>query len=301
MERTIENGIDDLDRVMSDRRINSTAKIVYRYLWIKAGRKPAWIAVGLAEIADKAGRRPSHAGRWLKQLAEIDLIAVGPRTHSAGALRIHLFVFRPCPGQKQVLPDPKDPQMLLPLDGETREADGGRQSVAESANREGKNGAGRQNVHAVFAEQNPRDGPDSSPELSLTQQFLKLSGDSRPPPASAKNCRADIRYRNQYPNQDIDIGTKALTQGTIEKMIRRELPDPALQVTPVAKMALAVTNGDLDWEDIKRAIDNAKQHVLTAEDGTTAVHYFLGAVIKHVFPEHGLNWKRYGRNSRQPA
>jgi len=100
---------DPLDILFADQRIGPAAKLVFTVLWRYAGSAPGRVCITAARLGEKVGGSPRAAWHYLDSLQCNDLIRVGERTRCGS---IEIFIWHPCPGNREATPDP---QQRLPL------------------------------------------------------------------------------------------------------------------------------------------------------------------------------------------
>ncbi len=107
-----EEGIhayDPLDTLLADQMLGPAAKLAFCVLWKLSECRPGRLCFTAAQLGARLGGSPRAAWDWLESLQKNDLIRIGERTRRGS---IEVFVFHPCPGNREATPDP---QLRLPL------------------------------------------------------------------------------------------------------------------------------------------------------------------------------------------
>jgi len=125
--------------------------------------------------------------------------------------------------------------------------------------------------------------------MSLLQEFTAATGRPQQQRTVTHPPPTDIRYRNRDPNQISDIG-KFKSEKLFEKAVFEALGDLNLRSAPLGKVARALADEAIQWEDVARAASNARQCVLDGKCPHPWV-YFVGA-MKRKFEEIGRPWKK---------
>jgi hypothetical protein len=266
-------------------------------LWELAGGVPAWVMVTRAEFSEELGCDGNNLSRWLRALARADLVAIGPRARSGASTQQHVYVYRPCPGQTIDPAERPDPQLSLPFG----DPSGGDQTRGESPIGD-PNGDSSDQTRGESPDGAPRRnreiGPRASPQLSLRQEFEAAVGvQQRPPPRGALSQRQILDLypdRNLRPRSVGDPKADALTIEGLAQTLHQRAGDPELQLFPKLKVARAVIDGEIRWEDALRPIEWARRKHLELKGTEREVPFWrlLVGAWKRMFFEHGIPWKR---------
>jgi len=267
--------------VLEHRSLRGEAKLLWLWLWEQAGFRPNTLAVNAAAAAAALGGSERAARRWIESLEAARLIEI---VHRAPGV-ITLYVQRP--GAPAVVrPDPQ-PDLFPEIEPEPADDDpvAGRILPAVMAPK----------PPAVLAPKPPSppdaQRPPDAPQIPLGQQVRALLGSEKPAAAPAKTAEADIRYL--YPNQSaISAQDQNRRSRHWERAICEDLQDDRVTAGVVAKVAAKLADESLQWEDVRRAILNARK--AQAAGKCERGRYFVGA-MKRLFTERGLQWSRRPR------
>jgi len=289
-----------------DRRPRAAAARAFGWIWLRCRAKVTeGFRFYLPDLAARFGKKIETAQGWLNELQKMELVHVRNRTIQARVPEgwVTADVYHPNPELRN---DPLrvDPQRWLP--GWEMDEPGAPPIVAPCSfvNIPGKFPESSRKVPGTFRE-NPGKFPQRPSEDAIREamgsgqmlmgQGLRLllgrqESPRGPPPQRVKRVAApDIRYqKSETRNFDIDIGKCG--QKAFENQICRELGDPDLEAVPLRKVAEKLAEGELDWKDVQRVIDNARQTFRKGKVPAAWI-YFVGAMRK-LFEEHGWRWRR---------
>ncbi len=286
--------------------IGAASARAFSSIWLRCqARVTECLRLYLPDLAKEFGKKIEAAKGWLDRLEAAGVLLVRNRELSGRPPEgwIILDVYHPNPELREV-PDRIDPQRRF---GFMEEHEPEASPIATPAGRfssAGKRGGKTPAfTGGISAGKPPRlhkaaavgqlQAAAASGEVPLGQYLravaeLEKPGRDPPPKRAKRGSAPDIRYRNLNQNLNLDIGE--IDQKAFEDRIHRELADPQLQAQPVRKVAAKLAEGSLDWTDVQRAIDNARQAF--RDDRTPAAWiYFIGA-MRRAFEERGWTWRR---------
>jgi len=267
--------------ILQHRTIRGEAKLLWLWLWEQAGFRPNTLSINPAAVAAALGGSERAARRWVESLEAARLIEIVDRAPGVITLYVQVEqspVVRPDPQPELFAAEPEPEPAAV-------SAVAGRIAPAVSVPKPPA-------VSVPKPPSTPAAVPSpATPEPSLSAQLravLDLPAAAAP---AAKPAGADIGYLYQDQNL-ISAQDQTRRARHWERAICEELQDDQVNPSVVAKIAARLADDSLQWEDVRRAILNARK--AQAAGKCPRGQYFIGAA-KKLFSERGLKWSRKPR------
>lgn len=308
--------------VLADRAVKPGTKLAWLWLWNLAGGRSGTVVASSSVLASALGVSDRVARRWFDSLVDSQLVEMIEAGSSGSRL---IYVCDPRLAE-QVRVAPEDPQRNFIEEDQaaelsTEDTEGAERTEAAVLVREAAPKLAPETVRET-APKTPRPAHGSDGRASRMARIITRITPDRAGAAAAVlapkppvKSDIDLDLKSKEVNQDLDLdigsieigeicgevvsasigGTAASAGGDsqvqidlIADRVFRDLGDARLRRSVCRRVASAVENGQLNYGDVQRAIDNAKDAVDGGRCEASWI-YFVGA-MKRKFHETGIHW-----------